>query len=175
MLAAMVAGDRTYLTHALRVGFERTGSFHMLVVSGFHLAIVAACILWIARRLRVPRVPATLLTIAASFAYALFTGFATPVQRSLWMVTLYLIGRLVYRERSALNTIGFAALCLLVVSPRSLFDSQPADDAAGGDRDCRSGCAAAAGDDSSLLRQRRAICGWLRSTSSSRRDWRSFA
>jgi competence protein ComEC len=123
MLAAMVAGDRTYLTHALRVGFERTGSFHMLVVSGFHLAIVAACILWMARRLHMPRVPATMLTIAASFAYALFTGFATPVQRSLWMVTLYLVGRLVYRERNALNTIGFAALCLLVVSPRSLFDS----------------------------------------------------
>jgi competence protein ComEC len=123
MLAAMVAGDRTYLTHALRVGFERTGSFHMLVVSGFHLAIVAGCIFWITRRLRMPRVPATVLTIMASFAYALFTGFATPVQRSLWMVTLYLLGRLVYRERNALNTIGFAALCLLVASPRSLFDS----------------------------------------------------
>jgi competence protein ComEC len=123
MLAAMVAGDRTYLTHSLRVGFEGTGSFHMLVVSGFHLAIVAACIFWITRRLRLPRVPATFLTIAASFAYALFTGFATPVERSLWMVTLYLLGRLVYRERSPLNTIGFAALCLLVVSPRSLFDS----------------------------------------------------
>jgi competence protein ComEC len=123
MLAAMVAGDRTYLTHALRVGFERTGSFHMLVVSGFHLAIVAACIFWVARRLRLPRAPATLLTILASFAYALFTGFATPVQRSLWMVTLYLLGRLVYRERNAMNTIGFAALCLLAVSPRSLFDA----------------------------------------------------
>ncbi len=123
MLAAMVAGDRTYLTHSLRVGFERTGSFHMLVVSGFHLAIVAACIFWITRRLRMPRVPATLITILASFAYALFTGFATPVQRSLWMVTLYLLGRLVYRERSAMNTIGFASLCLLVVSPRSLFES----------------------------------------------------
>ncbi len=123
MLAAMVAGDRTYLTHSLRVGFERTGSFHMLVVSGFHLAIVAGCIFWIARCLRLPRVPATLVTIAASFGYALFTGFATPVQRSLWMVTLYLLGRLVYRERNPLNLIGFAALCLLVVSPRSLFDS----------------------------------------------------
>jgi competence protein ComEC len=123
MLAAMVTGDRTYLTHSLRVGFERTGSFHMLVVSGFHLAIVAACLFWIARRLRMPRVPATLLTILVSFAYALFTGFATPVQRSLWMVTLYLIGRLIYRERSPLNTIGFAALCLLAVSPRSLFDA----------------------------------------------------
>jgi len=123
MLSAMVAGDRTNLTHALRVGFERTGSFHMLVVSGLHLAIVAACLFWIFKRLRLPRVPATLLTIAASFAYALFTGFATPVQRSLWMVTLYLVGRLIYRERSTLNTIGFAALCLMVVSPRSLFDS----------------------------------------------------
>jgi len=123
MLAAMVTGDRTYLTHSLRVGFERTGSFHMLVVSGFHLAIVAGCIFWVAGRFRLPRVPATLITILASFGYALFTGFATPVQRSLWMVTLYLVGRLVYRDRSPLNTIGFAALCLLAVSPRSLFDS----------------------------------------------------
>src|SRR6266567_1624633 len=85
MLGAMVTGDRTFLTHSLRVGFERTGSFHMLVVSGFHLAIVAGCIFWIAKRLRLPRVPATLVTIAASFAYAVFTGFATPMQRSLWM------------------------------------------------------------------------------------------
>ena len=123
MLAAMVTGDRTYLTHSLRVGFERTGSFHMLVVSGFHLAIVAGCIFWVARRLRLPRVPATLTTILASFAYALFTGFATPVQRSLWMVTLYLLGRLLYRERNVMNTIGFAALCLLAFSPRSLFDA----------------------------------------------------
>ncbi|MGA9071949.1 MAG: ComEC/Rec2 family competence protein [Terracidiphilus sp.] len=123
MLAAMITGDRTYLTHSLRVGFERTGSFHMLVVSGFHLAIVAGCFFWLTKRLRLPRVPATLVTILASFCYALFTGFATPVQRSLWMVTLYLIGRLFYRERNPLNTIGFAALCLLAYSPRSLFDS----------------------------------------------------
>jgi competence protein ComEC len=123
MLTAMVTGDRSYLTHSLRAGFERTGSFHMLVVSGFHLAIVAAFVFWIARRLRLPRVPATLLTLLVSFAYALFTGFGTPAQRSLWMVSLYLLGRLLYRERSALNTIGFAALCLLAASPRSLFDA----------------------------------------------------
>jgi len=123
MLSAMITGDRTYLSHALRIGFERTGSFHMLVVSGFHLAIVAACVLGLAKRLRLPRVPETLITIAASFAYALFTGFATPVQRSFWMVTLYLLGRLLYRERTPLNTIGFAALCLMSASPRMLFES----------------------------------------------------
>ncbi len=123
MLAAMITGDRTYLTRSLRSGFERTGSFHMLVVSGFHLAIVAGCLFWLARRLRLSRLPSTLLTIACAFAYALFTGFGTPVQRSLWMVTVYLLARLVYRQRSPLNTIGFAALCLLALSPRSLFDA----------------------------------------------------
>ena len=140
------------------MGFERTGSFHMLVVSGFHLAIVAGCIFWIARRLRMPRVPATLLTIAASFAYALFTGFATPVQRSLWMVTLYLLGRLVYRERSPMNTIGFAALCLLAVSPRSLFDSSLQMTLLAVVAIARRGRAAAPGHHSSLSRRPRAIC-----------------
>jgi competence protein ComEC len=38
-------------------------------------------------------------------------------------VILYLVGRLFFRARNPLNTIGFAALCLLVASPRSLFDS----------------------------------------------------
>ena len=39
MLTAMLTGDRTWLEHRVRVGFERTGSFHLLVVSGLHLAI----------------------------------------------------------------------------------------------------------------------------------------
>jgi competence protein ComEC len=123
MLAAMVTGDREWLQQRTRVGFERTGSFHLLVVSGLHLAIFAGIIFWLAQRIRLPRLPATLLTIAAALAYAVFTGFGQPVQRSFWMVTLYLLGRLVWRERSPLNAIGFAALCLLAANPPSLFDA----------------------------------------------------
>jgi competence protein ComEC len=123
MLAALLTGDRTYLTRNLRVSFERTGSFHLIVVSGLHLAILAGCIFAVARRLRLPRLPATALTLAVSLGYALFTGFAVPVQRSFWMIALYLTGRLLYRHRSPLNVIGFATLCLAAVSPRSIFDA----------------------------------------------------
>ncbi len=123
MLAAMVTGDRTYLSHEVRVGFERTGSFHLLVVSGLHLAIVAGLIFWATRLLRMPRVWASLITVGVSFLYALLTGFGQPVQRSFWMVTLFLAGRLLFRQRSTLNAIGFAALCLLVWNPRALFDA----------------------------------------------------
>jgi competence protein ComEC len=123
MLTALLTGDRTYLTRGLRVGFERTGSFHLIVVSGLHLAILAGCVFALARRIRLTRPAATALTLTISLAYALFTGFAIPVQRSFWMVTLYLLGRLVYRNRSPLNVIGFAALCLAAVSPRSIFEA----------------------------------------------------
>ncbi len=123
MLTAMLTGDRTLLGHRLRVGFERTGSFHLLVVSGMHLAIFSGLVFWIARRLRVPRVVASLATIALSLAYALFTGFGQPVQRAFWMVSLYLLGRLLWRDRRPLNAIGFAALVMLVVNPRALLDA----------------------------------------------------
>lgn len=123
MLAAMLTGDRSTLRHRLRAGFERTGSFHLLVVSGLHLAIFSGVVFTLARRLRLPRLWTTLLTILASLAYALFTGFAHPVERAFWMVTLYLIGQLLWRDRSAFNTIGFVALLMLVAEPSALFDS----------------------------------------------------
>lgn len=123
MLTAMLTGDRTWLEHRVRVGFERTGSFHLLVVSGLHLAIFSGLIFWLAKRMRLSRLWATLVTIGLSFAYALFTGFGQPIQRSFWMVALYLIGRLIWRDRSALNAIGFAALIMLAADPASLFDS----------------------------------------------------
>jgi competence protein ComEC len=123
LLTAMITGDRTLLNSSLRAGFERTGSFHMLVVSGLHLGLVAGLVFWLARKLRIPRAPATLLTIATACAYALFTGYAMPVQRALWMVSLYLVGRLLFRDRSGLNTIGFAALVMLAASPRSLYEA----------------------------------------------------
>jgi competence protein ComEC len=123
MLTAMVTGDRAYLSRGIRVGFERTGSFHLLVVSGMHLAIVASLVFWATRILRMSRVWASFATILVSLMYALFTGFGQPVQRSFWMVTLYLVGRLLFRQRNALNAVGFAALCLLAFNPRSLFDA----------------------------------------------------
>ncbi len=123
MLTAMLTGDRTYLQRRTRTGFERTGSFHLLVVSGMHLAIFSSVVLLVAQRLRLPRFASTALTIALSFAYALFTGFGEPVQRSLCMVTLYLLGRLIFRERHALQALGLAGLLLMAANPRALAGS----------------------------------------------------
>jgi competence protein ComEC len=123
MLTALLTGDRTYLTRGLRTGFERTGSFHLIVVSGLHLAILAGCIFALSRRLPFHRLAATALTLAVTLAYAVFTGSAIPAQRSFWMIALYLLGRLFYRSRSPLNVIGFAVIAIAAASPRSVFEA----------------------------------------------------
>jgi len=123
MLNAMLFGDRSRLTHALRLGFERTGSFHLFVVSGMHVALLAGLLFWIARRMRLHAWLATLLTLALTYAYALLTGFGVPVQRALLMTAIFLLARLLSRERNTLNALGAAALSVLVWSPRALFEA----------------------------------------------------
>ncbi len=120
MLTAMVTGNRTYLSGYTRTGFTRTGSFHLLVVSGLHLAIFSGLIFWVCRRLRLNRFVATGLTIALSTGYGIFTGWGEPVQRALWMVTLYLLVRLVFRDKQRLNALGVAAIIILAIKPEDL-------------------------------------------------------
>jgi competence protein ComEC len=123
VLSAMLFGDRTRLQHSMRSAFERTGSFHLLVVSGLHITIVIGLIFWLARKLRIRQLPATLLAISLALPYAFLTGFAPPVQRALWLSAVYLFSRILYRERAALNAIGIASIGVLMHNPSALFDA----------------------------------------------------
>jgi competence protein ComEC len=123
MLNAMLFGDRAGLNKTQRVGFERTGSFHLFVVSGMHVGLLAGLVFWLARRLRLREWLATSLTIALTFGYALLTGFGAPVQRALFMTAVFLLARLLSRDRNVLNALGAAALGVLIWSPAALFEA----------------------------------------------------
>lgn len=123
MLNAMLFGDRSGLTHALRTGFERTGTFHLFVVSGLHIALVATGLYWFMRRVRIPVWLATVGTLAGTTAYAALTGMGEPSQRALWMTAIYLVTRLLSRDGDRMNALGAAILGLLVAAPSSLFDA----------------------------------------------------
>ena len=122
MLAAMLFGDRTALTTELRAGFERTGTFHLFVVSGLHIALFTGAVFWLLRRLRLPEIPAVALTLLPASGYALLTGFGVPAQRALAMCGIYLIARALDRQSSGLNALGAAALVILARDPRALYE-----------------------------------------------------
>jgi competence protein ComEC len=123
MLTAMVTGDRSYLERGERLGFERTGAFHVLVVSGLHVGLIAALLLAGTKKLGCSRGWSAFITALLAAVYAVFTGFGAPVQRALAMVLLYLAARALYRGRDAMHALGVAALCLLAWEPSALFEA----------------------------------------------------
>ena len=123
LLSAMLLGETALLDRTTKLDFQRTGVFHVLVVSGMNVALLAAVAFFALRRLRVPELLATLATMASCGAYAFLTEGDPPVTRAAIMVVLYLATRLLYRDRAALNALGTAALVILVWDPQALFDA----------------------------------------------------
>ncbi len=123
LLAAMVLGDRTLLHRNIKTDFQKTGSYHLLVVSGLSVAILTFATFWFVRWLNFSEGVATVLSILLAVFYASLTDLGAPIQRAVLMSAIYLCAQLFYRQRQPLNAIGAAALAVLVLDPKALFDA----------------------------------------------------
>src|SRR5690349_10326011 len=107
LLAAMILGERSLLDQRVKRDFQRTGSYHLLVVSGMAVAILAFAVFWICRLGRTPEIAAMVLSVVFIALYVTITDLGAPVQRAALMCGIYMLTRLFYRERDVLNAIGF--------------------------------------------------------------------
>ncbi len=121
LMDAMVLGEESFLHNATRTEYQRSGTYHVLVVSGMNLSILAFAIFWTLRQFRVDPAVAAITTVVVSFAYAFVVGVGPPVWRAALMLATYLGARLLYRERNMMNAIGAAALGVLIADPHALF------------------------------------------------------
>ena len=121
LLDAMLIGENSFLGRETLTNFQRTGTYHVLVISGLKVAILALVMFWLLRRMRVSDAVASGVTVLLTVAYALLTDVGAPVWRATLMLALYLGVRLLYRRKSILNSIGAAALALLLVDPAALL------------------------------------------------------
>lgn len=121
LMDAMVLGEETFLRNATRTEYQRSGTYHVLVVSGMNLSILAFAIFWTLRQFRVDPALAAIATVVVSFGYAFVVGVGPPVWRAALMLATYLGARLLYRERNMMNAIGAASLGVLIADPHALF------------------------------------------------------
>jgi len=121
LMDAAVVGESAFLTPSTRVDFQRSGTYHILVVSGMNVSILAFVVFWVMRRLRLSEFLASALTVVLCIGYAFVTDVGPPVWRAVLMLTVYLGVRLLYRERSMLNALGAAALVVMAADPKALL------------------------------------------------------
>ena len=96
----MVIGEEAFIDRDTRVDFQRSGTYHVLVVSGMNVSILAFVSFWVFRRMRLNEWIATIATVSLCVAYASITDVGPPVWRATLMCSLYLATRLLYRDRA---------------------------------------------------------------------------
>jgi competence protein ComEC len=121
LLDAMVIGEDAFLDPSTRAEFQRSGTYHILVVSGMNVGILAFVAFWVLRRMRVGEFTSSGIVVLLCAAYAVLTDVGAPIWRATVMMALYLGARLLYRDRSMLNALGVAAFGLLLLDPKAVF------------------------------------------------------
>jgi competence protein ComEC len=123
VVKAVLLGDRSSLDSDTIEGFRRTGLYHLLVIAGLHVGLLALLVGLLLRPFPLSQSIQAGLVMGFLLAYASLVEQRAPTLRATLMISLYLLGRLLYRQRSALNAVGFAALILLFHRPAWLFES----------------------------------------------------
>jgi competence protein ComEC len=119
---AAVLGNRYGLSRDTAERFREGGTFHVLVISGLHVAFVGGLVWAAARRFTRRRFARWSLSVAFVWAFAVGVGAEASVVRAALTFTLAALAPALGRRASPLNATGGAALALLVWRPASLLD-----------------------------------------------------
>ena len=121
LAAGIVIGLRDRVDRDLAADFTTVGASHVVAISGWNIAIVAATVAALARGLGRRR--RSLILSVAIVAYALFAGASPSVVRAAAMAGVVLLARESGRAGRAAAALGWAAAILLVVEPALVLDA----------------------------------------------------
>jgi len=121
IISAMVLGDKDGIPRVIYDSMIKSGTVHILVVSGFNVGIVVFLIMLILKVLRIRRTARYCIAIICLIIYCFVTGASTPVVRATVMGVSFFTAYLIKREPDIYNSLSLAALFILIINPRELF------------------------------------------------------
>ncbi len=121
-LKALFFGERADLADDFKELFIRTGTMHILAVSGFNIAFLLSALALFLKPLRLGRNVRLAIMLIAVWLYCLVVGWQAPVVRASIMASVFILGKILGRKGDMLNSLGFAALVILFLNPRQIFD-----------------------------------------------------
>ena len=124
--STLILGYRAELSREIVQAYSKTGTMHILSVSGMHVGIVFMVLSFLLKfmdktqKLRLSR---AILVIAIIWFYALVSGFSAPACRAAVMLSFVVLGKALNKNQSTYNLIGISAFFLLLYNPFFLVDA----------------------------------------------------
>ncbi len=117
-LSGILTGD--FEDRIMRQEFGRAGLQHIMAISGFHFAIIAAALLMILRLILPPKGAMGLLIFLLS-SYFLFLGPGPSIFRAWVMSLIALSGIILEKIPAALNSLGIAIIGIILIDPSQIL------------------------------------------------------
>ncbi|WP_448698046.1 ComEC/Rec2 family competence protein [Mucilaginibacter sp. AW1-3] len=124
--STIILGYRADLRKEVQEAYSKTGTMHLLSVSGMHVGLIYLLISFILVFLppqKYGRVIKAILSITAIWCYALITGFSPAVCRASLMLTFFIVGFAFNRHINRLNLLAVSAFILLLYNPFLITDA----------------------------------------------------
>ena len=115
--SALVLAEREGIPRELWDAFARSGSAHLLSISGFHVGVIATLLGVLLSAAGQPPRRRAAFVAAGVWAYVLLIGAPTSATRAAWMTTAFVLGRLRRAPASALGALGLSALMIALLRP----------------------------------------------------------
>jgi competence protein ComEC len=123
--STLILGYKADLSNDILQAYSKTGTIHILSVSGGHVAIIYLLLSWALGFLnghKHGRLVKAILIIALIWAYSLLTGFSPAVCRAAVMLSLIITGKTYSRYINTLNILAVSAFALLLYDPFLITD-----------------------------------------------------
>lgn len=114
---AIFLGNREMVSQKIKLAFRRSGTSHLLALSGLHISVLAAGLEFALKAARVKKKIRIAVSIPVTVMFALITGLSASVLRSAIMLVIYFVAQLIGEEKDSLTSL-FAALALIITFRR---------------------------------------------------------
>ncbi|MCB0726648.1 MAG: DNA internalization-related competence protein ComEC/Rec2 [Ignavibacteriae bacterium] len=122
-LKGLVTGERSGITEDMKNDFVNAGVMHLIAVSGLNVAYIIIFVMLTLTVMRVSLFPKVIITINFLIFYCMFTGSSASIVRASIMGILVLTALLIERKILFYNSLGVAAMLILLYDPKQLFDA----------------------------------------------------
>ena len=122
IIKAITIGERKSIPENLKFLWKESGIYHLLAISGAHIGIISFLLFYLFRFVGISKRNIYKIQIILIFTFMLFIGNNPPVVRASFMVLLFFIGKLLWKDTDLLHIVSISGILYLFFSPLSVVN-----------------------------------------------------
>jgi competence protein ComEC len=122
-LVAMLLGEKYLLGDEIKTLYQQNGISHVLAISGLHISLIGMFVFSILKRLKVPILISTFITIFILYCYGVLTNFSVSTNRAVVMMVIMLLAALIGKTYDMLSAMSLSAFIILLQNPLQVLSA----------------------------------------------------